>query len=1421
MDIDDPHPNKSDWPSRKHDRDSVRLLQNLWKDCPVDDSHIEIGGTTPNIDGYIDILDAGAEITATITLQVKHLTYPPQEEVVFYDIPQEIVGYAKRIKTEVVLLVVCDTNNGTFYWKYIDENYIKDFCNASDHLQKKVRYYFKPCEYADGTNIHEVIAQWKRLYDAKKDSIVDRKLEAERLCVVQKKAFGTVKTNFGVIADTHIHREVTETLFNWIIQDGRDKTALLIGDAGAGKSVVIKDLIDRLDENGIKCLCIKADYLMNDDPLQTLSRELLFDSLSILSKGQDIFVLVIDQIDALSQYMTKDRKQINNLLSTIASVKDFSNIRVVISCRKYDAKFDPALRQLESTKVFTIGSLSDSETRSVVDKLEPDLWNRLDPQTRMLIHNAQLLNVFCQIYKPRRRVVQYSNSIALYDDLWAYYCGNTPQGLTGMEVEGMLFKLAEIIRDAESLAPIWTPSADEKTTVDYLASNGAIMYEDHHISFFHQSFYEYVLARYYTTSSQSFISDIEGKAQGLELRATVKLVLDYERGHNERVYIDDVTMLLTSDNIRQHIKLLVVSSLAALPNPQPVEKRIVKNIIARNEKHLSFFLKGLYEEQWFTTVVSLLKDRMPSLTTESVLFSSISRCLCVYSFAHSTKVFDLLGYIKDDVTRQAMASFIMSGNNNYTNAQVCQWYRALAGESVLSRLEMIRSALESNITFALNEAKDALTRILLYDVNQHDIYFFSEYIVKSLTDTHPVDLMVLLDDCFAKVFEEKTVQIQGLGYGTNKIIKSYLPQHIEELWDSYRQLLIKYVGESDTVTHIVRRLLDYRDEMSLSLAFEVMSKCPQVFYQDIKDIVSSDEAIDNNLHGNFEYYFLEMLKAWYLTLGKEESQWFQDRLLNYKSSTDNLRGERIPNYPILWHWGIHKWMLICVTIPSGSLCPALKRCKQELLRRRAEKEYINKPSVEAVMASVCGGLTSDERYRTFSKRTWLNSFLKLTENGYTHSGKSRFLDLNIHAAAFSKCVAGNPQYFKPFVFELFERTDIRQKYKLAGLSGLIDAGTMLSELWPLVEKLDTSKTWGAYSYQYSEILRHFITSDALFIEPLLQLLLPVVKKPYKSAISIEAKTDLTLNGKATDMMSRAINSPAGHALGLIISMSEHVMLQNKIYNILTDLFPDLHPDLRLMTIHYLFVKERYDEDLFERLYIKYLSGLGAEAIAASPHALQIFLYHKTEKVTTFLDRIENDPLSHELLAQIYFYGSSSVTASHTECLRRLEIILSKDEENVIATVVECSLKSIAEPDYAQLSEIYVRRYATDGRSKVHESFIRHCDALPANQIHMFAEVTAGWSIDKYGDCYNVIKYLEKCSSDYPVECYEYIRDHNMFGMSEYGYTDREIINLLVTIYKRLKIDVDSDAMEKIMDLFDTYTYSMNTSMISALEIIEQ
>jgi hypothetical protein len=56
---------------------------------------------------------------AKITVQVKHLTCYPTESDAYYDIPNEVFAYANLNKGEVVIFVACDTNNKTFYWRYI------------------------------------------------------------------------------------------------------------------------------------------------------------------------------------------------------------------------------------------------------------------------------------------------------------------------------------------------------------------------------------------------------------------------------------------------------------------------------------------------------------------------------------------------------------------------------------------------------------------------------------------------------------------------------------------------------------------------------------------------------------------------------------------------------------------------------------------------------------------------------------------------------------------------------------------------------------------------------------------------------------------------------------------------------------------------------------------------------------------------------------------------------------------------------------------------------------------------------------------------------------------------------------------------------------------------------------------------------
>ena len=113
-------PNKSISPSSLHDKRSIRFLKSIFPDDIIDDSKLEEGGTTPNIDGYLDFLCEDGTAYERVFVQVKHLTYPEKSGVVFYDIPKSLYAYAERHKGEVVLFIACDYDQKKFYWTHID-----------------------------------------------------------------------------------------------------------------------------------------------------------------------------------------------------------------------------------------------------------------------------------------------------------------------------------------------------------------------------------------------------------------------------------------------------------------------------------------------------------------------------------------------------------------------------------------------------------------------------------------------------------------------------------------------------------------------------------------------------------------------------------------------------------------------------------------------------------------------------------------------------------------------------------------------------------------------------------------------------------------------------------------------------------------------------------------------------------------------------------------------------------------------------------------------------------------------------------------------------------------------------------------------------------------------------------------------------
>lgn len=126
----------------------------------------------------------------------------------------------------------------------------------------------------------------------------------------------------------------------------------------------------------------------------------------------------------------------------------------------------------------------------------------------------------------------------------------------------------------------------------------------------------------------------------------------------------------------------------------------------------------------------------------------------------------------------------------------------------------------------------------------------------------------------------------------------------------------------------------------------------------------------------------------------------------------------------------------------------------------------------------------------------------------------------------------------------------------------------------------------------------------------------------------------------------------------------------------------------MIPLHYLNVAAYFDEALYFPLMKSLLSGMGSEALCVQVNTIQWCFYYKNEIVCDYVDRIESDPLTHELLVQIYFYGIKGTPASK-ECEKRFEKILSLDNEEIIAKLIEAAMMAYEHAEYRDLSKKFL------------------------------------------------------------------------------------------------------------------------------------
>lgn len=399
----------------------------------------------------------------------------------------------------------------------------------------------------------------------------------------------------------HIPRAVVGEIAAWLESPpGQDTVGLLLDHAGGGKTVVMRDVLDALETQGIPTLAIKADLQLSgvEDAEQLQARLRLPESVErvmarLATTGPA--VVLIDQLDALSLSLARDQRALTVVLDLVARLRLLSGVRLLLSCRTFDRNSDPRLRRIEVAQEFPLQQLTEDEVRATLVAAHVS-EESLTPATRQLLQVPLHLHLFLLAGGRDQEVPRRSTPVGigslqeLYGRVWrgvvlAAEPGSPP---ATERVSVLQIAVERMHREQRTSLPASLFSAGEHAALEaaarWLASSGIFMAGDPDWSFLHQTFFDYCYARFFAEAGDRLSESVLRSDQGLHTRPQVVHVLEYLRGSNPREYLRELQALLGSRLLRYHLRDLVLRWFGALRDPGDGDWLVARRMLASSSE---------------------------------------------------------------------------------------------------------------------------------------------------------------------------------------------------------------------------------------------------------------------------------------------------------------------------------------------------------------------------------------------------------------------------------------------------------------------------------------------------------------------------------------------------------------------------------------------------------------------------------------------------------------------------------------------------------------------------------------------------------------------------------------------------------------------------------------------------------------------
>ncbi|WP_169712671.1 ATP-binding protein [Epilithonimonas caeni] len=1293
-------------------------------------------------------------------------------------------------------------------------------------LLKEYNLYNQSFELEDSIKIkeiHEVLVKGDSQID------IESILKNTSYALLQVRNYIEDKTS------AHIVRAEVTSIYNWIIQDiplNQKNVLVLKGEKGLGKSAILKDLYERLSLEKYNVLGLKADkfYCKSIVELENklFDKLLSFDKLikETVGKGEKLVVL-IDQIDAMSLTLSSNREYIETYNKLISKLQTYQNIRIIISSRSYDLKYDAELSiyNSDSYKKISVNIFSEEEVKSILTT-----FNIKHPSQKVLhlLRTPNHLDIFCRIYdNSSKREIDSINTLKdLYDHLWKKYI--SPQ--KELKLKELIFKVVQRMYQEQRISVGNIYEDDYFSEIGYLNSNSILVEYDKEIQFFHQTFYEYVFAKQFVDNQGNLEDFIIDNEQSLYVRSVIKMVLEYLRESDITKYVNTIKNILASSNYRFHIKSLIINNLGAVKNPCNLEKKLLIDEILKNPDYEDVFMSSMQSENW---VKFLISENIPLTyfsiqsnnfdTDEEFIFEkkkyfNYNWSMFVNNINNNPIM--ILNYLEslDFEKKEAFISDLMIYIDDWSDLKLLPFfekYIPFKKESEGKRdnhyfYEALKKIFYHNKGYAYKMLGIAIIDFYeKFEFNYRFEYSLNE-IVKDFCIVAPLESFKYLFSIYEEIVDKTKIPYFYYGKIQSPLYKS---SKINDK-DSHRI----YSGE--------HRLDDYLEEFILNSNTKFFLE----FYQNYKN---SDDTlllkmIIKKLDSNYSFYKNEILELIeilsyknifggsddhlqlqlriiisnvYKLLEKEQREFINNILLDLRTTYDYWiwKDENGKRRISLNEFGKKKYLFI-KALPFDELIKnkLLFKTYKELDRKFGDlNPRIATDTSGATWSSVSPPL-SESACKKMTLKHWKKSMIKYNEN--YKSDRWAFGNIEEHSKVFQNIVKEDPSKFYEFIESLFNDNQISEKYILRGVGGLIDGNYNPNKVKKLFKQLITLDIINSY---YGSIVNHYIR---YFIE----------NKNVDSDIVLYL-SDLALNYPNKEKehnpnypLHDAVNSVVGSAVSELIHCFYNKEFEEIIFSTIEKLIekPTCNNSVKIMLLSDLAHLNRLDINRAFRIFEKLTNTTDHTILKHSINPSQYFNNRFHNKMDGYFKRVLECP---EIYKQNYVLISSwLLDLDNEKKLYNKFIEKGKDAKLCAIDVAEEFLIN----EDTGLINIKALEILSEFLSETDKEFAEEYSCVilrkfkPENFQFFFSFLNEySKTVLCRKDPRYFLQYLSTCSKNHPEKCLELLQNidfRDKPDIQDSGYYDKEPIQLILAIYSKLVSEIikNKTLINQALDIFD-------------------